>query len=172
MIKLLKPLAAAVLVAASGSCRTPLVGHASMESVPATRLPPPPPSSGNAVEDSSVRIDYIPAHARKPLAQPLYPGSALKARAGEHIVYATFTVDESGHISDIRPSWNRITLRSEFSDLFFQAVSDAIATWDLEPAHQVYWQRVPNEDDRYLRTEAVAETIEMKFTFETSGTIK
>jgi TonB family protein len=77
----------------------------------------------------------VPAHARtrKPLAQPQYPASALEARVGQQVVYVTFTVDATGHITDIRPSWDRIVLRSKFSDIFFQAVSDTIAKWDMEP---------------------------------------
>jgi hypothetical protein len=67
---------------------------------------------------------------------------------------------------------DRVSLPSEFSDAFFDAVREAVLKWDMAPAVQVYWQKVPGGDDRYLRTERVAASFEMKFTFEASGAVR
>jgi hypothetical protein len=67
---------------------------------------------------------------------------------------------------------DRVSLPNQFADVFFDAVRQAVLKWDLEPEVQVYWQKVPGGEDRYLRTEAVSERFEMKFTFDAAGSVR
>jgi hypothetical protein len=120
---------------------------------------------GTAVETGE-RIDHVPARARAPLAQPEYPAAALAGGAGDYTLYVTFTVDERGRVGDVAPSWNRIQPPNRFAEEFLTAAKTALATWSLEPAMNVYWNRGPDGEDAYLRTETMAERVEVKFVFD------
>lgn len=157
------------VVISSAGCQSAkkTVGFATMEVVPSVGRPSAP-SKSEAVE-SDVRIDYIPARARGALAQPKYPAAVLAAGSRSHVVYATITFDETGRVTDVSRSFERVSLLNEFSDEFLEAIRDAVARWDVAPAVQVYWQKVKGGEDRYLRTEFVPDKFNMKFTFEASG---
>lgn len=127
-----------------------------------------PSSRGTAGPD--VWVNYIPAHARGELAKPQYPAAAFAARAGTHSVTVMLTIDGTGRISDIQPS--RIDLPNRFSEAFLESVRIAVASWVFEPARAVHWKRSPDGQDEYVRTEVIAERIEIKFTFEASGPVR
>jgi hypothetical protein len=46
------------------------------------------------------------------------------------------------------------------------AAKTALATWSLAPALNVYWKSGPSGADAYLRTETMAERVEVKFVFD------
>lgn len=170
-----KTLAVALLIslAIDSGCRAPLRGTGVFEILGAPAQAIPAPAADSAVqEETGVRIEYVAAQARGPLATPVYPRAALAAGAGECVVYATLTVDESGKIRDVVPSLTRINLKNRFSGDFFNAARAAVMSWDLTPALYVYYQKGPDGAEKYVRTEAVAVTVEIKFTFEASGKVR
>lgn len=158
-----------VVVISSAGCQSAKkrVGFATMEAVPSVGRSTAP-SESEAVE-SDVRIDYIAARARGPLTQPKYPATVLAAGGRSHVVYATITFDETGRVTDVSRSFERVSFPNEFSDEFLEAIRDAVTRWDVAPAVQVYWQKVKGGEDRYHRTEFVSDKFKMKFTFEASG---
>lgn len=162
-------LLAAVLGVGSlaGCAHPPRSGGSSFEVLGA-----PPPATGAAVEESRERIEFIPGYPRRELAKPVYPGAALAAGAGEHVVYVEVTVDETGRVADVQPSWRRIGSHGRWEGEFLQAVKAAVDTWMLTPAHQVYYARVAGAEERYLRTEAVPVTFEVRFAFEATGAVR
>ncbi len=158
---------------ACGGCQTPSaqVGRTGVEFVEPTGSP----TRGKVdlqPDASDIRIRPIAAHPRGTLAKPVYPAEVLKSGGRSYVLYVTFTVDESGQIVDVGRSWKRPSPPDEFADLFLAAARDAIAQWEIEPARRVYWQTTPSGEDRYLRTERIAETFEVKFTFEVSGEVR
>jgi len=132
----------------------------------------PPASSDKHVVESDRLIDYVPGHIRRPFAQPTYPPSALAAHAGNYEVTVAITIDETGRVSDVVRSLRGLNLPSPYADEFFEAVKTTVSGWKFEPSHQVYYERGANGERNYLRTEAISEMAEIKFTFEASGTVR
>jgi hypothetical protein len=162
-----------VIVLACAACHsaTKRSGLTAMEFVSDSEPTSVAPSDKKA-EESDIRVDYVGAHAQRTLAKPDYPEDVMKAGGRSYVLYVTFVVAEDGSITDIQKSMFHISLQSEFSDVFFAAARDAIMKWQMEPTRKVYWKRAHGEEDRYLRTEAISETFEVKFTFETSGVVR
>ena len=154
------------------ACHTVREGSSAFEVLPPPRSSPAPASDTKAkISESDIRIDYVAARARRALASPVYPADALAARAGRFTAYITFAIDETGRVVDAQPSLARFTLPNAHAAAFLQAIYAALETWRFDPARQVYWQRVPNEDDRYLRADPVRQPMEVRFTFSESGTV-
>jgi hypothetical protein len=124
------------------------------------------------VVETGERIDYVPVRAKGPLREPDYPAGALTAGAGDYLLYITFTVDDRGRVTDVAPSWDRVRLPSRFEDEFLVAAKAAMATWELDPARQVYYRRAAGGEDEYLRTETVAQRMEIKLVFEAPGRMR
>lgn len=155
------------------ACHTVREGSSAFE-----MLPPPRPLGTASASDtkakmaqSDIRIDYVAARARRALASPVYPADALAARAGRFSAFITFTIDEAGRVVDVQPSLVRFSLPNAFTGAFLQAIYAALGTWEFDPTRQVYWQRVPNEDDRYLRADPVRQPMEVRFTFSETGSV-
>jgi len=123
-------------------------------------------------EQSDIEIVYIPRHPKKALAKPVYPAKALADQAGHYVVYATITVDDSGHVINVSHSLRDFALPNSFSSDFFKSVQDAATSWDFYPSRYVYWQHEPDGEKKYLRTEFLTEQMEVKFTFEASGVVQ
>ncbi|MFO1449388.1 MAG: hypothetical protein U1F61_14640 [Opitutaceae bacterium] len=153
------------------SCQALFKGKSSFETV----TPPPSArsqSAEQAVDDSDIRVVSIPARPLGHLPTPVYPKAALDARVGKYVIFVQVVVGESGRVSDVTPSLGRVALPSPHAEAFLESVRETVLQWRLSPARMVYWQKVPGQDDRYLRTEAVAESMELKFTFEADGKVR
>ena len=123
-------------------------------------------------EVAQEEIVYIPAGLHSPRAQPVYPPEALAGNGGTHVLHVTATFDETGRLVDLRRSFGRVSLPHPHEEAFFAAARTAIEQWRVEPAREVHW-RIPagGGERQYLRTDAVSTTIEIKFTFDESGTV-
>ncbi len=155
------------LLAASLGCQSApkRIGKASVSVLPPS-APEIASSSEGSESESTLRTVYVPARARFSYGKPAYPDAALKAGAPAQDVYVTVTVDEHGKITDVRPTWSRITLKTSTTELFLDAVKATILKWEMEPARLVYWQKSEGGEYRYLRTETTRDQIELKFSFE------
>jgi hypothetical protein len=156
------------------ACHTMREGSSSFEMLPPPRPLVSDPGANPKAKmiESDIRIDYVPARPRRSLKSPAYPAEALAARAGRFTAYITLTIDEAGRAVEIKPSVARFSLPNDYAAAFFQAIEAALATWEFDPARYVYWQRVPNEDDRYLRADPVRQPMEVRFTFTESGAVE
>ena len=155
------------------ACQTPRRGSTSFEILPPPRpLGSAPASDAKAkTSESDIRIDYVAARARRLLASPVYPPEALAARAGRFTAYITLTINEAGRVVDAQPNLARFSLPNEHAALFLRSIDTALASWEFDPARNVYWQRVPNEEDRYLRADPVRQSLEVRFIFTESGRV-
>ncbi len=122
-------------------------------------------SQRRAEASSDLYAEEIPPRAEGELADPTYPPEALKARAGEVVVYVTVTIDTTGAVTDVIPSWGRINIPSRFSEEFIAAVRSCVQKWKFEPARVVYWAKDGDQERRYLYTETIAAKTDVKFTF-------
>lgn len=163
---LCSPVLLALLLAGCRHAPASVSGSGSFEILgsPANVAAPSPPAE--IVEQTDIRIDYIPVRACGTLPQPEYPAAALAGGGADCTLFVTFTVDEHGQVADVAPSWNRITLESPFLPQFVEAARAAVTAWELAPARAVYYRRVPGGEDEYLYAEPVADTIEVKFVFD------
>ena len=157
-------------LAGLAGCRSTAKGHSSFEIVH------PPAGFGlqsrSKPETSASRIEFVEPLALGALTLPVYPASALAARAGERIVYLTFTIDESGNVRDAHPTIDRLHLPDRFAEEFLSATISAVEQWKFRPGHRVYWEKDAAGEDRYVRAEKIERTIDVKFTFETSGKVR
>lgn len=155
-------------------CQTQREGVSSFEMLPPPRPidARPPTTQTVSAAESDIRIVHVPVRPRRSLASPVYPPEALAARSGIFTAYVTLTVNEAGRVVDVHPSVVRLHLPNDFAAAFYRAIEVAISTWEFEPARYVYWRRVPNEDDRYLRADPVKQTMEVRFVFTETGTVR
>ena len=123
-------------------------------------------------EVSATRIEFVEPSALGALTPPIYPASALAARAGERIVFLTFTIDESGNVRDAHRTIDRLHLPDRFAEEFLVAAVSAVERWKFRPGRRVYWEKDAAGEDRYVRAEKIERTIDVKFTFETSGKVR
>lgn len=147
-------------------------GSSTFEVLGAPHVRLPVAQTEAVTEEQSVRIVSVPVRAQAPLALPVYPPAALKAGAGEQVVHVTVTIDTLGNVTDVTPSWWRITTRGPFAEDFLTAVKAAVMSWRLSPARQIYYRKSADGEERYERTEAVAEMVEVKFVFDAKGTVR
>jgi hypothetical protein len=130
---------------------------------------------GDAKGDISVGstfINQIPPSVIGQLAKPSYPAAALAAHAGECVVYVTITIGVDGVVSEVRPSWQRINVPNRFSDEFLKSIEAAVGGWRFEPARNVFWEKQPDGELKYISTETLAARTDIKFTFEASGAVR
>jgi hypothetical protein len=162
-----------VAFAASGGCKTTgEQGRSSMEWLePANPVPPKSGAKGD-VSATNVVINDIPPTFTGDLAKPAYPAEALAAHAGDCVVFATITIDTKGSVTDVRPTWNRLSIPNRFSEQFLEAVRVAVRTWKFVPARNVYWEKNGDAEPKYLGTELISAQTDIKFTFEASGKVR
>jgi hypothetical protein len=134
--------------------------------------PSPPPSAVKEADPSDTIVEYIAGYPKKNVALPLYPAAALSAHTGDYIVFVSVAIDETGHVTSVDRSWKGISPLNPFSEQFLDAVKSAVATWQFEPSHKVYYKRGANREREYVSTVAIAESIELKFTFTALGEVK
>ena len=122
---------------------------------------------------SEIEIENIPGcFAEKDLVKPEYPADALAANAGSRVVTVAVSFDEDGKVTDMSPSLRQLFIPDKYSDEFLAAAKAAVMRWRITPPHNVYYQREPDGQRRYLRTEALATSMDVRFTFEASGQVK
>lgn len=148
------------------------VGRSSFEVLGARANGLPVKTTADATLTTGERIDFIASYARAPLAEPIYPAAALRAGAGQCVVFVAVTVDETGRVSEVVPSWQRIQLGGAFASEFLAAAKAAVEQWNFSPAHDVYYRVAPGTEDEYIRTEAVLQTFEVKFVFATPENVR
>jgi hypothetical protein len=160
----------AVLIWATGGCSTPKQeGHSSIEMLEPIVTPPPESDAKGEISATNIIFNDIPPSIIGDLAKPVYPASALAAHAGECVVFATITIDSTGTVSEVRPSWQRLNIPGKFSEVFFEAVRAAVQRWRFEPARKIYWEKEADGELKYLNTEVPSVQTDVKFTFEASG---
>jgi hypothetical protein len=162
---------ALLLAALCAGCRTVQHGQSSVE-----MLDPLAHAAGStdkrAAVPGALSAELDPPEVLGELAKPVYPEAALAAHAGEFVLFATITIDTRGAVSDVTPSWDRLNIPSKYSDQFLGAVKAAVGSWKFVPAHVVHWERHPNGDDKYLYSETVPAQVDVKFTFEATGSVR
>lgn len=174
MVSLFGMLATALGCGGVAGCSTSpdATGRSSFEVLgPPPALLAPRPAEA-VIEETRERIEFVPGHPCQSLATPVYPAQALAAGAGDYVLFVTLTVDETGRVGDVAPSWQRFRSDSPLAEVFFAAAKAAIETWQITPAHQIHYLKVPGGEDQYLHAEAVAQTFEVKFVFEASGRVR
>lgn len=159
-------LAVLLLLGGCASAASRRVGQSSFNvELPPDREQQPPDTSADA---SPERREYIPAHPLSPLIPPAYPEPALRAHAGDCILYVIMTVDETGRVTQLEPNWSRVRLAHPHGDLFLEAVRTAVGQWRLSPGHWVHYRRSASGEDEYQWSEPVAETFEVRFNFDST----
>jgi hypothetical protein len=133
---------------------------------------PRAPTSKEASASRDIVVNAIPPCAIGELAKPAYPPEALAAHAGKCVVYVTITIDAKGDVTEVLRSWQRLTLPNKCSGQFFAAVEGAVRSWRFVPARNVYWQKVGDNDLKYLSAETIPAQTDIKFTFEASGGVR
>lgn len=157
-----------MMLALFSGCQSVRNGRSSFEVVDQPALVTPAAKASVATEISDSEVEYIRPSARRPLTTPVYPENALRASAGRCIVYVTISLDENGRVTDVVRNWRSFSTATPYIEDFIRAIREAAATWDIDPARCVYYRRSPSGERSYLRTEAIAENFDMKFSFEES----
>ncbi len=85
-------------------------------------------------------VDRGAHEARTPLLD------ALAAQAGKCVVFVTITIDARGTVTEVLPTWQRLSIPNRFSDEFLDAVKVAVRSWRFKPARIVYWEKTGNDD--------------------------
>ena len=160
-----------------GGCRhepsAPLMqGHTSFEVLEPVAGPPPPGSHPHVAQTES-DVENIPGYfVEKDLAKPVYPADALAAHAGVRFVTVTVTFDENGDATGAYPSLRGINVAEKYADGFLAATKAAVMCWKITPPQNIYYRWGPDGHRVDLRTEALATSMDIKFTFEASGQVK
>lgn len=141
------------------------------------RPPPPPPSKISPSEAKAPvnNAEYFEAQPIYPLIMPVYPSTALAAKAGWATVGVKVTVDSTGRVTDIRPSMVAFSTSSPFAEEFLKAVEVALRQWKFRPAESREREYVQNKDIAYYRvtkSEAVETEFDLMFTFTPAGGVQ
>jgi hypothetical protein len=166
------PLALSLCGCQHGRSAAVLQGYTSFEILEPTADPPPPGSHPQVAQSESDVENIAGYFTEKDLVKPVYPANALAANAGDHFVTVTVTFDENGKATDALPSLRRINVADKYADEFLAATKAAVMRWKITPPHNVYYRRESDGQRTYLRTEALATSLDIKFTFESSGQVK
>jgi hypothetical protein len=166
------PLALFVGGCRHGTSAAVLQGHTSFEILEPT-VGSPPPGSHPHLAQSGSDVENIPGYfVEKDLAKPVYPADALAANAGVRFVTVTVSFDENGKATDASPSLRGFSVADKYADEFLAAVKAAVMLWKVTPPHNIYYRREADGQRTYFRTEALATSMDIKFTFEASGQVK
>jgi outer membrane biosynthesis protein TonB len=129
-------------------------------------------ASGKAEASTAIVVVDIAPSLVDELTDPVYPADALAARLGDCVVYVTITIDASGSVSEVIPSWRRLNIPNRYSDDFLDAIRVAARSWKFEPARLVYWEKTRDEDLKYLYAVAVPAKTDVKVTFAAAGKVR
>ena len=168
------------LVGAMGvACRHAVVAPVEVgtSSVRFVEPPPPRPSGkpGVGLPRQKAEVDQVTAaQAILPLANPIYPPAAFKARAGTAKVGVRITIDPEGRVSDTRPSLTVFSTPTLFAAEFQAAVEAAVAQWRFRPAEVKHLEMVAAEGGPYMRLSGREKwewAFDVEFTFSASGDV-
>ncbi len=138
--------------------------------------PPPPQESDREMVEPVNRANYRDAEAIHPLVMPIYPPTALAARAGAAMIGVRVTVDTNGAVADIRPSMLAVDVAPPaFAEAFREAVEGAVRQWKFAPARLLYLERRREGEftyERVTRTERLEAEFDLAFTFTPSGKVE
>lgn len=160
--------AALAIAAAADGCRTAPVGRSSFEMLEPIAAPHAS-TNKDAEASKDIVVIAVPPSSKGELATPVYPPEALAGRAGACEVFVTVTIDTSGVVTEVVPSWQRMNIPGRYSAEFLEAVRSAVRKWQFEPARNVYWRKTANGDVTYMYAETIAAMTDVKFTFDASG---
>ena len=118
---------------------------------------------------------FFPAIPKPGVRRPVYPEAALAANLGDVVVYVRLEINSSGQVADVSYSLRGVTLPNRFSEQFFAAIRVAATAWEFKPARIEYIGSTTEGGQtirRLLRTEAIADTLDVQFTFTASGLVR
>jgi hypothetical protein len=118
---------------------------------------------------------YFPPIPKPGLPRPIYPEAALAANLGEVVVFVRLEIDRSGKVVDVSSSLRGVTLPNRHSDQFFAAIREAVTAWEFKPARIEYIGGTTEGGQtirRLLRTETIADALDIQFTFTASGLVR
>jgi hypothetical protein len=82
------------------------------------------------------------------------------------VVNVTITIDASGMVTEVRPTWNRLNLPNPYSDELLAAVRAAAALWRFVPARNVYWRQDGSGNPVFDHADTVICQTDLRFTFQ------
>jgi len=135
---------------------------------------PPPPSSGPPVQLTN-HSQWHEATQKEPVAMPVYPAKALKAKAGRNTVGVHIIVDPEGRVSEIRMSMLVFSTPGPFAEDFRDAVELAVRQWRFNPARSESYEIIHDGDATSMRMtggENVETEFDLAFTFQPDGTVR
>ncbi len=168
-----------VLLAMTG-CRhapavSPATGASSFAFVERPAGPPPARAvTAEPVEQKPIE-EYREARPVYPLANPVYPPRALKARAGRATVGVRITVDVTGRVSDVAPSMLVFSTPGPFAEDFRAAVETAVLQWRFRPAEieKLEFVKTPTVSyNRITSTQKVETQLDVAFNFTATGGVE
>jgi hypothetical protein len=147
------------------------VGKSSIEMLEPT-APAQSKASGQAEASTAIVVVDIAPTVIDELTDPIYPADALAALVGDCVLYVTITIDSSGSVSEVIPSWKRPNIPNRYSDEFLDAIRVAARSWKFEPARLVYWEKTKDEDLKYLYAVVVPAMTDIKVAFAAAGRVR
>ena len=173
----------ALAIAAGGptaiACRHALLTPTPVGATTFRFLEPPPSHESSPATDA--REDRTPmsviaaAVPIEPLGQPVYPSRALAAHANAAVVAVQLTIDATGRVTDIGPSFRELTTPGRWEGDFKAAVEAAVKDWRFYPAQRQLVQRAKLRDgsDTLLirRSEPIESTVDVAFNFAPTGVV-
>lgn len=174
-----QPMAAGLLIVLLGGCqnRPPeatATGASSFAFVERPVAPPARTVTTEPVEQKPVE-EYREARPVYPLAHPVYPPRALKARAGRVTVGVRLTVDAAGRVSDVAPSMLVFSTPGPFADDFRAAAETAVRQWRFRPAEieRIEFVQTPTVSySRVLGRQKVEAQLDVAFNFTAAGGVE
>lgn len=149
-----------------------LTGRSSVVFVEPPAAPPPKAGATASAKESKFTDQFREARPIEPLATPVYPPRALKAKAGWATVGVKVTVDVNGRVSEVVPSMVAISTPGPFADDFLEAVRVALKQWRFRPARIEHVETVQSAQATYNRvasSENIEAQFDLSFTFTASG---
>lgn len=168
-----------ILAAATGcrhaSVESPGAGASSFAFVERPAGTPPARTVTTEPMEQKPFEEYREARPVYPLANPVYPARALKARAGRATVGVRITVDVTGRVSDVAPSMLVFSTPGPFADEFREAVESAVRQWRFRPAEieRLEFVQAPTVSyNRIVGTQKVETQLDVVFNFTATGGVE
>lgn len=121
------------------------------------------------------RSQWREATLKEPVAMPVYPAKALKAKAGRNTVGVRIVVDPQGRVSEIRMSMLVFSTPGPFAEDFRDAVELAVRQWRFNPARSESYEIIHEGEVTYSRVtggENVETEFDLAFTFQPDGAVQ
>ena len=128
----------------------------------------------HATDASELKIEkgksvFVDARPMGALSPPEFPSGSFFAQSSKLVIVVRVRIDEEGRAVVLGRSVTDLSVRSPFSAACDEAIAQAVAKWRFEPAQIGVLE--PQADGRPLlvSSEPVDTTLEIAFTFESSG---